>query len=90
MGFQKGHKKTGGIQKGQVHRKTRVELACEAAGVDPFKVMALIAADDSHPDRMIAAKELAKYLEPQKKATEITGKDGEDITMRVIVEDYSK
>ena len=89
MPFKKGHKKIGGIKKGQVHRKTRVELACEAVGVDPFKVMAEIAHAIDHPDRTIAAKELAKYLEPQKKAVEVTGADGGDISIRVIVEDYS-
>lgn len=94
--FQKGHKKIpgSGPAKGQLYRKTRVELACEAAGsgrgVDPFRVMADIAEDPEHPDRLIAAKELAKYLEPQKKAVEMTGADGEAFTMKVIVEDYSK
>lgn len=90
--FEKGHKKlpNSGIKKGTVHRKTRVELACEAAGVDPFKVMAEIAGDDKHPDRLIAAKALSKFLEPEKKAVEVSGQDGEPIALKVVIEDYSK
>jgi len=90
--FVKGHKKVGGNVKGSVHRKTRVELACEAAanglGVDPFKVMADVAADKSHPDCLIAAKELAKYLEPQKKAMEVTASG--ELGIKVTVVDYTK
>jgi hypothetical protein len=88
--FAKGHEKRGGIQKGTVHRKTRVELACEAVGVDPFQVLASIAHDEEHPDRTIAAKELAKYLEPQKKAVEHSGVDGESLVMKVEIVDYSR
>lgn len=92
MTFKKGQGKVpgSGIKKGTVHRKTRVELACEAVGVDPFQVMAQIAADEEHPDRLIAAKALGKYLEPEKKAVEVTGKDGDAIALKVVIEDYSK
>lgn len=94
--FEKGKPRhpNAGIKKGTVHPKTRVELACEAAaagrGVDPFLVMAEIAADPNNPERLIAARALAKYLEPEKKAVEHSGVDGEAIAMKVIIEDYSK
>ena len=90
--FKKGEPRpaNAGIKKGTLHRKTRVELACEAAGVDPFKVMAEIAGDDKHPDRLIAAKALSKFLEPEKKAVEVSGQDGEPIALKVVIEDYSK
>lgn len=77
-----------GIKKGQKHRKTRVELACEAAangrGVDPFLVMADIAADPKHPERFVAAKALSKFLEPEKKAVEITGEMEHGITVNIV------
>lgn len=92
MTFKKGDPRPpgAGIKKGTVHRKTRVELACEKAGVDPFEVMAEIAGDSEHPDRLIAAKALSKFLEPEKKAVEVTGQDGEPIALKVVIEDYSK
>ena len=90
--FQKGHAKLGGIKKGQKHHKTRVELACEQAangrGVDPFLVMAEIAADPTHPERLIAAKALSKFLEPEKKAVEVTGEMDHGITVHIV--DYGK
>jgi hypothetical protein len=94
--FEKGKPRhpNAGIKKGTVHNKTRVELACERAangrGVDPFLVMAEIAADPSHPDRLVAAKALGKYLEPEKKAVEVSGQDGEPIALKIVIEDYSK
>ena len=88
--FQKGNPKPlgSGIKKGGKWKKSRVEEACEKAaqgrGVDPFLVMAEIAADPTHPERLIAAKALSKFLEPEKKAVEVTGEMEHGITVHIV------
>lgn len=73
VGAPKGHPKWGGRKKGSVNKRTSVLEKCEEIGLDPFKEMARIAADLSDPNRPMMLKELAQYLEPKKKAMEVSG-----------------
>lgn len=78
MPFQKGKKKTGGIQKGQKHKKTilKQNLGIETINkVDEFDRLLLnnwlefLNADDSNI-RLTATKELSKYVFATKKQVE--------------------
>lgn len=40
--------------------------------------------------RQKAAKDACEYLYPKRKALEVSGKDGEDIGIKIIIEDYGK
>ena len=72
-------RKTGGRSKGTPNKKTE-ELAQRLAdiGCDPVEGMAIIAMDEGNPPelrgRMYA--ELAQYLYPKRRATEIRTDDG--------------
>lgn len=76
-------RKTGGRQTGTPNKRTQ-ELVerLEALGCDPIEGMAQIAMDNSNPPelrgRMYA--ELAGYLFPKRKATEIKVDDGPRVT----------
>lgn len=82
-------KKTGGRQAGTPNKRT-VELTArlEALGCDPIKGMAQLAMDQANPPelrgRMYA--ELAGYLFPKRKATEIKIDDGPKVTFQFISE----
>lgn len=90
--FKKGEPRPqgAGIKKGGKWHKSRVEEACEKAaagrGCDPFLIMAEIATDPeaSIADRLAAAKALSKFLEPEKKAVEITGEMEHGITVKIL------
>jgi len=69
----KGLPKTGGRQPGSTNKRTSVLEKCEAVGLDPFSAMATIASDVADPNRFQALKELAQYIEPKKKAVEVSG-----------------
>jgi hypothetical protein len=67
--------------------KKQVWEVCEAVGIDPFEVLALIAAGklekiDGTPEKITAylrkeaASELCQYLKPKLKAIEISSDDG--------------
>lgn len=71
--FEPGHKKLGGRKAGTPNRATSVWERCESLGLDPFLEMAKIANTPDSPDRFLALKELAQYLEPKKKAVEVSG-----------------
>jgi hypothetical protein len=71
--------KTGGRQKGTPNRKTaEVAERLAALGCDPLEGLARLAMDPANsPElrgRMFA--ELAQYLHPKRKATELSGPDG--------------
>lgn len=82
MPFTKGKKKTGGIQRGQKHKKTLIKqnLGIETINkVDEFEVLLLnnwlefLKADDNSI-RLTATKELSKFVFPTKKQIESTSR----------------
>jgi hypothetical protein len=89
----KGVKTGGGSRKGIPNKqpssfRTQLREYCESIGADPHKFLADIIVD---PDaevglRVNAAKELAKYLEPQLKAIEHSGELEHDMAITVILE----
>lgn len=90
MGFQKGHKKLGGRQKGTGNKRVPVKEMLEQMGVDPFAIMAEMASKIGLYEegiRFAAAKELCKYIEPQLKSVEVKNAEGD--VFRVVIEDYS-
>ena len=82
MPFQKGHTKTGGIKKGQRHKKTilKEKLGIEAVEkIDQLAPTAInnlvefLSSDDDNV-RLAATKEILKYLFPTKRQVETTKK----------------
>lgn len=82
MPFQKGHTKTGGIKKGQKHKKTilKEKLGIEAVEkIDQLAPTAInnlvefLSSDDNNV-RLAATKEILKYLFPTKRQVETTAK----------------
>jgi len=83
MPFQKGRKKTGGIQKGQKHKKTILK---EKLGIDTVEkidqlaptainnLVEFLSSDDDNV-RLAATKEILKYLFPTKRQVETTHKN---------------
>lgn len=71
--FEPGHGKKGGRKLGTPNKRTSVLEKCEAAGLDPFIEMAKIAGDVADLNRFQALRELAQYIEPKKKAVEVSG-----------------
>lgn len=82
-------RKTGGRIKGTPNRKTE-ELGRRLAsmGCDPLAGMAILAMDEANPPelrgRMYA--ELAQYLHPKRKATEIKVDEGPQVTFQIHTE----
>jgi len=82
-------KKTGGRHAGTPNKRT-VELTArlEALGCNPIEGMAQLAMDEANPPelrgRMYA--ELAGYLYPKRKATEIKIDDGPKVTFQFLSE----
>lgn len=79
-GRPKGSPRVGGRVKGTPNLRTQELIDMVAAsGQDPFAVMIdLLTNEDLHL-RFQAAKELAQYLRPKRKAIEVTGDDGEPL-----------
>jgi hypothetical protein len=80
--------KTGGRQCGTPNHKTadiREKLA--AMGCDPIAGMAAIAMDEKQDIGLRAQmfKELAQYVAPKRKAIEMAGADGEELTLADLV-----
>lgn len=73
MGFQKGHKFGKGRPKGSKNKRRSIEDVCAELRLDPFREMARIGSDVADPNRFLALKEMAQYLEPKRKAVEVTG-----------------
>lgn len=72
-------RKTGGRAKGVKNRATLdVEAKLKRLGCDPIAGMAAIALDVASPPELRARmfSELAQYIAPKRKATEITGAEG--------------
>lgn len=65
--------KSGGRKPGTPNKRRSVWEICEAQELDPFKELARIGADRADPNQFGALKELAQYLEPKKKAVEVSG-----------------
>jgi len=84
-----GGKRTGaGRPKGSASRKTlEIEARLKTLKCDPFKVMATIANDKSAKTelRLTAAKELAQYIAPKRKAVEISSDDGSKLAAPVVI-----
>lgn len=80
MPFKKGQVKTGGSGRkaGAITQANRALTACESLGVDPFAILAEFAKTSTDKRlRFDAAKELAQYILPKLKATELsTGAEG--------------
>jgi len=87
----KGLPKTGGRKKGTPNKATYpVAELCEKLGCNPIE--ALIAfCKSQHPDfRFAAAKELAQYLHPKRKAVELSGPNGGDLFQSLTDEELSR
>ncbi len=90
MAFKKGHAKVGGKQKGSTNkeRKELQQLMSERfPDWHPVIAMAEIA-NDKEVDvqtRLVAMKEVSKYVAPQLKAVEVTNPDGSMNTTFTII-----
>lgn len=72
--FEPGHAKLGGRQAGTPNKVPRTfERKCEEAGIDFFEELIKIASDPEHKDYFNAVKEGCQYIEPKKKAIEMSG-----------------
>lgn len=78
-GRPRGQPKTGGRKPGSINKRTTVLEKCEAIGLDVFAEMAKIARDPMHEQQFLMLKELAQYIEPKRKAVEVSG----NLDMRV-------
>lgn len=85
-------RKTGGRRIGSVNKVTgpfreRLRAMVEEVGADPFRYMASVIADPGQPVelRLRAANDLARYLEPALKATDLTisGNPEQPIVVRI-------
>ncbi len=82
MPFKKGHTKTGGIKKGQKHKRTilKEKLGIDTVGkidqLAPTAINNLVEFLSSYDDnmRLAATKEILKYLFPTKRQVETTEK----------------
>ncbi len=79
-------RKTGGREKGTPNKKTQALIEkLDALGCDPVEGMANIAMDEGNPPelrgRMYA--ELAQYLYPKRRATEIKTDDGPRVVFQI-------
>jgi hypothetical protein len=72
-GRPKGIPKTGGRTAGTPNKRTSILEKCDAISLDVFAEMAKIAKDPMHEHQFMMLKELAQYLEPKKKAIEMSG-----------------
>jgi len=89
--FQKGKPRPlgAGRKKGSVNRKTELLTEkCEEHGIDPFAALLELAKSDDQNIRLSALKEVCQYLFAKRKAVELTGQDGDDLSIKVIIEDY--
>ena len=77
----------GGRPKGSPNKRgSIVELLLKKMKADPLAHMARLMKDPKADRRLRfdAAKELAQYVAPKRKAIELTGKDQGPVTLRVV------
>ena len=82
--------KTGGRKRGTPNRRTAdIQEKLAAMGCDPIAGMAAIATDEKQDIALRAAmyKELAQYVAPKRKAVEMSGADGGELTLAELVLD---
>ena len=82
--------KTGGRKRGTPNRRTAdIQEKLAAMGCDPIAGMAAIATDEKQDIALRAAmyKELAQYVAPKRKAVEMSGVDGGELTLAELVLD---
>ena len=80
--------KTGGRKRGTPNRKTAdIQEKLAAMGCDPIAGMAAIAMDEKQDIALRAQmfKELAQYVAPKRKAVEMSGADGDELTLADLV-----
>ena len=80
--------KTGGRQSGTPNRRTTtIQDKLAKLGCDPIEGMAQIAMDQTAELSLRAQmfKELAQYVEPKRKAIEISGPEGRAMTLEDLV-----
>ena len=80
--------KTGGRTRGTPNRRTvDIQEKLAAMGCDPIAGMAAIATDEKQDIALRAAmyKELAQYVAPKRKAVEMSGVDGAELTLADLV-----
>ncbi len=80
----------GGREKGTPNRKTQslIEL-CEEHGLHPFVEMILnYKLVDDPIKKFDMAERIAQYVYPKRKAVELTGSEGEPVTIEVVIRDY--
>lgn len=73
MGQKVGHKKVGGRKKGTPNKKTKELLEVLGSFNPAEKLMQLYEESDDKDLKASIAKELMKYVYPQRKAVEMTG-----------------
>jgi hypothetical protein len=78
--FKKGHAKAGGRKKGTPNKRSKtmeeLQAMCEASGVEPFQVFLDLCKHRDPQIQISAAREAAKYVYTQRKASEISGPEG--------------
>ena len=80
--------KTGGRKRGTPNRRTAdIQEKLAALGCDPIAGMAAIATDEKQDIALRAQmfKELAQYVAPKRKAVEMSGADGGELTLADLV-----
>ncbi len=90
MAAPKGHKKYGGRQKGTPNKLTMGLLEkCHARGIDLFDALLDIIQETEDPLlKFNAIKEACQYVYPKRKAIEHSGANGEDVGIKIVIEDY--
>ena len=85
MPFAPGHKKHGGRKPGSVNKSPGVAAICAQPGRDPFQKLSDIMVNPKSDLSLQfkAAAELARYLEPQKKAVELANPEGQELRINV-------
>lgn len=80
----KGLPKTGGRKKGTPNKLTRdADAIAQEMGIDPLRVLLELCNHREPTIRISAAKEAAKYVYTQKRATELSGPSGQPIQTQV-------
>jgi hypothetical protein len=81
----KGHAKWGGRKKGTPNKiNSEVAELIKASGKDPFQTMIDLLDHQEAHIRLSAAKELAQYVKPKRKAIEHSGPEGQPIAIEAM------
>lgn len=75
MAYPKGKSRpeNSGRRAGTPNKRRSILEVCESLSFDPFEEMARMASSKEHDRQFDALKELCQYVEPKKKALEVSG-----------------